>query len=152
MEVTRLKITAYFSGIKEANQTVEALRDAGFTDALADINDEQTDLNRETNQPGTETSSNSLADLVLKSGDHAVDREKAPLMAASPMVSGMGNFDEIYSPRFRVMAEVPESQRDTFREIIRKMGGDLDNPHVDMPQGLENVGLEDVFFSDLDEV
>lgn len=147
-----MEITAYFSRIKDANQTVDALHNAGFTNAITDINDEQSDLNRETNQPGTETSSNSLADLVLKSGDHTVNRDKAPLLAASPMVSGMGKFEEINSPRFRVMAEVPESQSGAVREIIREMGGNLEDPHVDMPQGLENVGLEDVFFSDLNEL
>lgn len=56
-----MKIESYFSGIKAANEAVEALKKVGIKDAVADLNDHYTG----NDNPGTASSTNSLASYVM---------------------------------------------------------------------------------------
>ena len=91
-----------------------------------------------TNLPGTATGP-SLSGLVLESGEYAVDRSKAPLTAASPMVSGMGSFDEIADYNCKVVVEVDHDKEETVENIIKKMGGEINDPNVQKPKGLDEI-------------
>ncbi|NMA14793.1 MAG: hypothetical protein GX930_06105 [Clostridia bacterium] len=147
-----MKITGFFTDFKNAWDTAEELRNAGYPDAVADLNDHCNGIDTETNQPGTEASSNSLADLVLKSGNHVTGQAKGPLAAASPMVSGMGNLSEIDAVRYQVIVNADESKVDEVKNIIKSKGGEFKNPHVGTPEGLENVGLEEVIMSNIENI
>lgn len=129
-----MKIEGFFGNIKKANDTIKQLNETGFKKAYLDLNDYY-DVNRnnQINQAGTENSA-SLADLVLGSGSTIVsDRSKAPLAAASPMVSGMGKMSEVADVDCKVVVEVEDNNIDNAKKIIRDMGGSLDNPNVDEP-------------------
>jgi hypothetical protein len=134
-------VEGFFSNIRTANEAVGKLKSSGFDKAIVDINDHYIDdRNVKTNLPGTETSP-SLSGLILKSDTHIVDRSKAPLAAASPMVSGMGYFEEIADINCKVSVESEEKDSDRARQIIKSMGGDIESPNVEIPKNLHNIDI-----------
>lgn len=140
-----MKIEGYFSGIKAANEAVEALKKVGIKDAVADINDHYTGVNNPgKNNPGTDSGSGSLSSYVLRSDDYSSDPRLGPMVAASPMVSGMGRFEEIADVNYRVIVNTDDRNGEKVKQMINKMGGDLRDPNFKMPKGLENIGLDDL--------
>ena len=135
-----MKIESYFSGIKAANETVEVLKKVGIKDAVADLNDHYTG----NDNPGTASSTNSLASYVLTSDDPLGDSKLGPLAAASPMVSGMGGFEEISDVNYKVIVNTDSNNVEKAKQVITKMGGDLNDPNFKMPKGLENISLDDL--------
>lgn len=87
-----MKIEGYFSGIKAANQAVEALNKIGIKDAVADINDHYTNDNPGQNRPGTESSTNSLANLILSNDNPTVDPGYGPMAACKSNGKRYGRF------------------------------------------------------------
>lgn len=142
-----MRIEAYFKSIKRANDTIAKLNTSGFNTAYSDIKDNiSTNFNAATNLAGTE-SSGSNSGLVLKSQGHVStdDPSKSPLEAANPMVSGMGVFEEMTDFNCRVVVEVSSSNIEKAKDILRNMGGKLDNPDVNVPQhlkGIKNEGID----------
>lgn len=144
-----MRIEGFFTKIKVANDTVEKLKNSGYKEAFVDLNDHYNeDRNVQANLPGTETSV-SLSGLVLKSGTYGITRDKAPLTASSPMVSGFGRFEEIADVNCKVIVKVGEADADKAKQIIREMGGDLGSPHFKKPK-LENEE-EVAIYNSLDE-
>jgi hypothetical protein len=104
-----MKLEGYFSGIKAANIAVERLNKAGYKEAVADLNDHYIlDNNPGVNIPGTDIGAKNLSSYVLNSDEGLDDPRKGPLLAASPMVSGMGGFEEIADVNYRVTVKVEE--------------------------------------------
>ncbi|AGX43528.1 hypothetical protein [Clostridium saccharobutylicum] len=148
-----MKIESYFSGIKAANEAVEALKKVGITDAVADINDHFTgNDNPGTNSPGTSSSTNSLANLVLRNDDPVGDPSVRPAAAASPMVSGMGGFEEIADVNYKVIVNIDDNNAERVKQIIAKMGGDLRDPNFKMPKGFEDKSLDDLLTNMINEM
>ena len=67
-----------------------------------------------------------------------------PLAAASPMVSGMGGFEEIADVNYKVIVNTEDNNAEKAKQIIKKMGGDLNDPNFKMLEGLENISLDDL--------
>lgn len=129
-----MKIEGYFSKIKTANDTVEKMKGLGFKKAYVDMNDHYNeDTNVQTNLPGTETSV-SLSGLVLESSAYGIIRDKAPLEASSPMVSGYGNFEEVADINCKVIVEAEDGDANRVKQTIRDMGGDLESPNFRKPK------------------
>ena len=116
-----MKIEAYFSGIKNANEAVEKLKSAGFNNSVADINDHYLEYNTGLSAvlPGDENSP-TLSSLVLNSGPYIEDPSKRPLNAASPMVSGMGGFEEIEDVNYRVIVNLDENDKIKQEKLLKK--------------------------------
>jgi hypothetical protein len=141
-----MKIEAYFKTIKRANDTVKELQSSGFKNAFVDMRDNhKTDLNVSTNLAGTETSG-SNSGLVLKSEGHVSndDPRKSPLDAASPMVSGMGGFEEVADYNCKVVIETDSKSTGEVKDILNKMGAKLDSPDLNIPKHLEGIRNESV--------
>lgn len=148
-----MKIEGYFTGIKAANETVEALKKVGIINAVADINDHYVgNDNAGINNPGTDSSTNSLASLVLRSDEPLSDPRLGPLVAASPMVSGMGGFQEIADVNYKVIVDTENKDAERAKQIMKKMGGDLNDPNFKMPQGLENISVDDLISTMINDV
>lgn len=129
-----MQIEAFFSNIKSANKAVNKLKSSGFSNAYVDMNEHYIDdANAETNIPGTETSI-SLSALVLESDAHGIIRDKAPLKAADPMVSGIGRFEEIADVNCKVLVEVSDQEAKRVEQIVNDEGGQLDNPNITKPK------------------
>ncbi|HEX9059517.1 MAG TPA: hypothetical protein VF941_05000 [Clostridia bacterium] len=129
-----MKIEGYFGEIKTANQMVEKLKGMGYKDAFVDMNSHYNEeTNVQTNLPGTETSV-SLSGLILKSGSHGISRDKAPLEAASPMVSGFGRFEESADVNCKVIVDAEEKDAEKIKQAIKEMGGDLESPNFRKPK------------------
>lgn len=139
-----MKIESFFSGIKAANEAAEALKKVGIN-AVVDINDHYTGNNNSgTNMPGTHSSTNSLASYVLSSDAPLTDPSLGPLAAASPMVSGMGGFEEIADVNYKVIVNSEGNDGEKAKQIIKKMGGDLNDPNFKMPESIKNISLDDL--------
>lgn len=146
-----MKNEYYFTGIKAANEAVEALKKAGIQ-AAVDINDHYTGIdNPGKNTPTTASSSNSLSSYVLNNDDH-MNPGLGPLAAASPMVSGMGGFEEIADVNYKVIVNTGDLNEESVKQIIKKAGGDVDDPNFRMPEGLENISMDELISSMINEV
>jgi hypothetical protein len=143
-----MKIEGFFSRIKNANAAVEKLRQAGFK-SYADINEHyMVNNNVETNLAGSENTP-SLSDLVLRSGDASEVSDKSPLIAASPMVSGMGNFEEVMDVNYKVVVDIGDNNETAAREILQSMGGDLESPNLNIPDRIKDLNLRNIDTRDL---
>jgi len=146
-----MKKEYYFTGIKAANEAAEALKRAGIQ-AAVDINDHYTGIdNPGQNTPTTASSSNSLSSYVLNNDDH-MNPGLGPLFAASPMVSGMGGFEEIADVNYKVIVNTGDLNEESVKQIIKKAGGDVDDPNFKMPEGLENISMDELISSMINEV
>jgi hypothetical protein len=104
--------------------------------------------NVETNFPGNENTL-SLSDLVLRSGDSSEVTDKSPLIAASPMVSGMGNFEEVMDINYKVVVNATDDKEAEAKEILKSMGADLENPNLNIPDRIKDLNLRNIDTRDL---
>lgn len=135
-----MKLEVFFKGIKNANEAVNKLASEGIN-AYADINDHyqiNTDV-RKKEYSFLPTSSNS--DLVINSGTTSGNEERSPMLAASPMVSGMGGFEEIADINYKVIIDAGPDSRRKAEEIIESLGGSLENPNLDIQNHIKDVNL-----------
>ncbi|WP_234122481.1 hypothetical protein [Clostridium hydrogenum] len=136
-----MKIQAFFSGIKNSNKVVSKLKSEGI-DAYTDINDHY-DINAE-NRSMTKNflTSPSNSNLVLNSASPSTGRDdRSPLSAASPMVSGMGGFEEIADVNYKVIVNVDPSNKKKAEEIIKELGGEIKNPNFNVPKHVKGIDL-----------
>jgi len=138
-----MKIESYFSGIKNANIAVEKLKSEGFKNAFSDINSHDS-INNVIVKEGGVLNASSLSGIVLNSSNTLYTTDQGPLAAASPMASGMGGFEEIADVNYKVVVDTDENDGDRAKQIIQELGGDLDDPNFKVPEGLENVSIEEV--------
>jgi len=138
-----MKIEGYFSNIKTANETVSKLKNQGFKGAFADINDHMNNAYSPGGFIGTKDRP-SLSAAVLGGDNINGERVTSPLAAASPMVSGMGGFEEVADINCKVVVEADDKDADNIKNIIIKMGGTTDDPNARIPKGLDNIN-EDSF-------
>ena len=132
-----MKIEGFFSGIKNANVAVEKLKNAGYANSKVDLNDHYiSDMHHSPRLPGTETCPN-LSSLVLNTGDFKSDDSPSAIKAASPMVSGMGGFEEITDINYKVTVESDDANARDVKNIIKKLGGDFKNPNLDLPDRIK---------------
>lgn len=145
-----MKIEGYFGSMKLANEAVDKLKKAGFSNAVVDANEHYRDTrNVETNLVGTE-SGTSLSGLILESDAHGMGRGKSPLNAASPMVSGMAGFEEIADVNCRVIVEADKRRADMVKKIIKEKGGELESPNFKKPKIHDDRDLE--MYNVLDQI
>lgn len=135
-----MKIKGYFPRIKDANRAIKNLKDEGYNKAFLDINDHQMDkMSIQTNNPGTENGG-SYSALTLGSGEEVIDDvSKTPLMAASPMASGMGEFDEISGFRCSIEININDDDYEAVDEIISNNGGTLKDPNLNLPSRVKTI-------------
>lgn len=144
-----MKIEAFFSTYKNANEAAQKLRSEGFNNASADLN-EHYDINnnRAENFAGSSTAP-SLSDLVLYSGEPTDVTDKSPLAAASPMVSGMGGFEEITDINYRVSVDVSNDTSEKAKDILLAYGGDMNSPNLNLPERIQDLSIKNIDRSDL---
>lgn len=117
-----MKVVGYFNTIKKANEAIAVIKKEGFENTYLDIkSDENKDTNAARNIAGTETAT-SLSELVLKSGSGDFERDKTPIMAADPMVSGMAGFDEIADFSYMVAVETSSEDKTKVKNLLNSLG------------------------------
>lgn len=136
-----MEIKGFFNDIKSANDAIESLKKEGFENAYLDANDHYIgNRNIQTNLPGA-NGADSLSDLVLNSGSNDVDKDKAPLAAANPMVSGMSSFEEITDINCSVIVKTDETNSTKAKEIMENMGGIADDPNVSRNKAISKADI-----------
>lgn len=119
-------LEGYFENLKKAQKALSELEKAGFNAHLSLNEAAIEELNVATNFAGS-GSNTSLSDLVLNSGNHEVDIDKAPIYAADPNVSGMAGFEEIINSKHKIVVETNENNSLVAMEIIEKIAGSVIN-------------------------
>lgn len=148
-----MKFEAFFKGIKNANEAVDKLKGQGI-EAYADINDHyqmNTDV-RPKEESFLSTTSNS--DLVLNAGSPDGNTGRSPLLAASPMVSGMGDFEEIADINYKVIINADANNKQKAKEIIKSLGGTMESPNLNIQKHVKDIDLSKAdpkFLKDLEE-
>lgn len=145
-----MKIEGYFSNIKEANETAAKLKNEGFKGAFVDINEHINNAYSQRGLVGTEGIS-SLSQAVLGENSNRGEGVNNPMAAASPMVSGMGNFEEIANIDCKVVVEAGGGDAENAKSIITTMGGTTENPNQKIPEGLDNINEDEFIFKSLKE-
>ena len=137
-----MTVKGYFGEISAANNAVKELKNAGLSGAFVDINDHYIgNRNVKTNNPGTSTAP-SLSQLVLNSGSDGLNEGNSPLAAASPMVSGMGSFDEVANINYVVSVDAGDGDTQKARDILKNNGGYLGNPNVSGEKAISNAEVD----------
>lgn len=137
-----MTVKGYFGEISAANNAVKELKNAGLSGAFVDINDHYIgNRNVKTNNPGTSTAP-SLSQLVLNSGSDGLNEGNSPLAAASPMVSGMGSFDEVANINYVVSVDASDGDTQKARDILKNNGGYLGNPNVSGEKSISNAEVD----------
>lgn len=135
-----MKLEAFFRGIKNANEVVDKLKSEGIS-AYADINDHY-ELNTDVrHKEAAFLSATSNSDLVLNSGTPSGNTAVSPMLAASPMVSGMGNFEEITDINYKVVVNAGPENKKKAEEIIKSLGGSLENPNLNIQNRIKDIDL-----------
>lgn len=135
-----MKIEAYFSGIRNANEAVEKLKVEGFNNAVVDLNEHTINYNN-TEDTLKGITANSLSSVVMNSGNTSDDITKRPLLAASPMASGMGSFEEITDINYKVILDIDSNDINKAKEIITSLGGDIKDPNLDVNNSIEDLNI-----------
>lgn len=144
-----MKVVGYFGSIKDANDTVDKLKKEGFSEAYTDINDHyMLNNNPESSVPGTE-SAPSNSSLVLNYGEPINDQDNSPLAAASPMVSGMGEIEEITDYNYKVIVNADLKTSENAKRIMENNGGNLNNPNLDMHKRIKDVSPDESRINDM---
>lgn len=138
-----MKIEGYFSNIKKANEVVSKLNSEGVKGAFVDINEHMNNAYSQEGFVGSRDQT-SLSGAVLGETNISGERVTSPLAAASPMVSGMGGFEEVADINCKVVVEVNDENVESVKSLISSMGGTTDDPNVRIPRGLDNIS-EDAF-------
>lgn len=116
------RICADFGNMIDARKTVEKLRNMGFKDACLDVVDRFTDeFAGEINIAGSENGV-SLSALVMKSAGHLFNVSKAPMLAADPMASGLGVYEEIGDFNTRLRVSVDDTKIDDVKKLLIESG------------------------------
>lgn len=144
-----MKIEGYFNSIKTANEVVEKLRSEGFRGAFVDINEHMNNAYSQSGLVGSENIS-SLSEAIFGDGNRG-ERINSPLAAASPMASGMGEFEEIANINCKVVIEGNDSNIENAKNIISSMGGTTDDPNGRIPKGLENISEDALILRNLED-
>jgi hypothetical protein len=140
-----VKIEGYFRSIKDAKKAEDALKNANCKNVYIDMNEHNpNNMDPRANAPGTENGA-SLSALTLGSGEEVIeDFGKTPLMASSPMASGMAGFEEIANTDCRITAEVEKSSIQGVRKIIEENNGTLENPFINPQKAVKDMDIESV--------
>ncbi|EOC99290.1 hypothetical protein [Caldisalinibacter kiritimatiensis] len=137
-------IEGYFRSIKRANETVEQLKNAGYSNVYSDMNDHYIpDRNTQINLPGAGVST-SLSELTMKSGEPILDSSLTPLNAADPMVSGMGPMEEIADINCKVVVKTDNENIQQAKDIIENNGGIIGNPTPKRPKKLDDININNI--------
>lgn len=132
-----MKVEGFFSSIKNANKAVEELKNKGFQSARVDINEHYISKSNQTPSITSTQNNVNLSSLILNNEGFASENICSPLKAASPMVSGMGGFEEISDINYKVIVVTEVAENEKVKSIIKGLGGNLENYNSDIPKRID---------------
>jgi hypothetical protein len=115
---------AIFERMIDGRKAVEELKKLGCKAHLDLVDNYLHEYSEEINFAGA-TNAPSLSALVLKSDGHITSIDKGPLVASSPIVSGLGSYRDMESPGTRLIVKFEEGKDEEIKSIIRNLGGSV---------------------------
>ena len=130
-----MRIEIYYNGIKNANNAMKKLKNAGFRNTAVDLNDNYIDLYNSNSGLG---SGINFSNIINSEGSVRNSSQKV-LDSGSPMLGGFGNSREIEDTNYKVIinSDLLDSQK--LKEIIRETGGQIKNS---IPTTINNSNLQ----------
>lgn len=118
------KLDVVFERMIDGRKAVEELKKMGYRAHLDMIDNYVNEYSEEINFAGSRNSP-SLSALVLKSDGHILNIDKGPLVASSPLVSGVGAYMESIGTSIRLIVNVDDSKIEEVKSILRSGGGNV---------------------------
>jgi len=117
-----MKIEAFFSGIKAANEAVAKLKQYGFHKAFVDRNDNSfhADLENLT----------SISGLAVESVTNDVDKRTSSPVATNDEENDTNKFKEMSDINYKVTVETSNENEEKLKQIIKNMGGNFNSTNV----------------------
>ncbi|WP_294182081.1 hypothetical protein [uncultured Clostridium sp.] len=116
-----MRVEIYYNGLKNANNAVEKLKNAGFPNAMVDLNDNYIDLYN--------TNSNLESDMnfsnVINSRKFTNDSSQKMSISGSPMSGGFENLREIENTNYKVVIDSDSFNLQKLKEVIGETGGQI---------------------------
>ena len=117
-----MKIEAFFSGIKAADEAVSKLKQSGFNKAFVDINNPY--FNEEL------ANATSISSLATESITNDVYRRNQLRDTSNPEFSNIDKVGEKHTMHYKVIVETNKENKDKLKQIIKDMGGNFNTPNV----------------------
>ncbi|MEY8000037.1 hypothetical protein AB8U03_07465 [Clostridium sp. Mt-5] len=130
-----MRIEIYYNGIKNANNAMEKLKNAGFNNTAVDLNDNYIDLYNSNSGLG---SGINFSNIINSEGSIRNSSQKV-LDSGSPMLGGFGNLREIEDTNYKVIINSDSFDSQKLKEIIRETGGQIKNS---IPNTITNSNLQ----------
>ncbi|MCC9295850.1 hypothetical protein ACFHWD_15285 [Clostridium sp. MT-14] len=118
-----MRIEIYYNGIKNANDAVKKLKNAGFQNAIVDLNDNYIDLYNANSdlEPDINFSN------VINSDRFSRNSSQKVRTSGSPLLGGYGNSREIENTNYKVVINSDSFDSQKLKEILRETGGQIKN-------------------------
>ena len=118
-----MRIEIYYNGIKNANDAVKKLKNAGFQNAIVDLNDNYIDLYNANSdlEPDINFSN------VINSDRFSRNSSQKVRTSGSPLLGGYGNSREIENTNYKVVINSDFFDSQKLKEILRETGGQIKN-------------------------
>lgn len=128
-----MKITGIFKSLERANETLAKLKNAGFTDAYIELDNNNNTIKKNI---VTESTGYSLSNLTIDPND----MQQHPITSISPIINVTGGFTEYNDRNYRLKAEVDLNSVMRAKDLIRSMGGKLETEKPDIGRVHEDIG------------
>jgi hypothetical protein len=133
-----MKLVGNFLKIETANQALSKLKGSGFTDAYIEIDDNNNNIKRNlANKRGL-----GLSKLIIDPNDvHA-----HPLTSVSPLINVTAGFSEFNDSNYKLIVEADIGIIARAEELIKSLGGKIENVPIDFGRVHEGIGDLNVKF------
>lgn len=117
------EIHAFFESMSNARKVQKLLIDSGYNSSYLDLASSfDYEFSTEINTAGTESAPN-LSTLILRSGGHFFDMEKAPLISAGNSISGKSCMEDCRDISARLSIKLDGTDTEQAKNIISENGG-----------------------------
>lgn len=120
-----MKVIGNFIKIETANKALSKLKASGFTNVYIEIDDNNRNIKRNLANKNT---GYGLSKLIIDPND----MQKYPLTSVSPLINVTAGFSEFNDSNYKLIVETDTSLIISARELIKSLGGKLENEPLDI--------------------
>lgn len=127
-----MKVVGNFIKVETANKALSKLITSGFTDAYIEIDDNNNNIKRNL----ANKNSYGLSNLIIDPNDV----QRHPLTSVSPLINVTAGFTEFNDNNYKLIVEADTSIIMRAKELIKSLGGKIENEPIDFGRVHEGIG------------
>lgn len=127
-----MRIIGNFIKVETANKALSKLKASGFTDTYIEIDDNNRNIKRNL---ANKNIGYGLSKLVIDPND----MQQHPLTSVSPLINVTAGFSEFNDRNYKLIVEADPSIIMRAKELIKSLGGKLENESFDIGRVHEGV-------------